>query len=145
MKDRISMVSLGVQNVDASIRFYRDGLGLPMLDSPPGVAFFKLNGTWLGLAERTHLAEDAGLSPEGSGYGGINLAHNVKSKEEVEEVLQEAVKAGGTLIKSAQQADWGGHHGYFADPDGHLWEVAYNPYFWVGPEDEGPATNTRSE
>ena len=129
------MVALGVNDLEASIKFYRDGLGLPMLESPPGVAFFNLNGSWLGLSGRDSLAKDAGVSSEGSGYSGINLAHNVASENEVTKVLEQAVAAGGTLIKSAQKADWGGFHGYFSDLDGHLWEVAYNPFAWVGPKD----------
>ncbi len=135
MKNRISMVALGVKDLEQSMKFYRDGLGLPMLDSPPGVAFFNLNGTWLGLSNRENLAKDAGVDPQGSGYRGINLAHNVKTEEEVIEVLNQAVEAGATLIKEAQKADWGGFHGYFQDPDGHLWEIAHNPFAWVGPED----------
>lgn len=135
MKSRISMVSLGVKDLERSVRFYRDGLRFPMLDSPPGVAFFKLNGTWLGLSDRDSLAKDAGVSPEGNGYSGINLAHNVTSEREVSEVLEQAVAAGATLIKTAQKADWGGFHGYFQDPDGHIWEVAHNPFVWIGPED----------
>lgn len=135
MKDRISMVALGVNDLEKSIKFYRDGLGLPMLESPPGVAFFNLNGTWLGLSNRESLAKDAGVSPQGNGYSGINLAHNVKTQEEVVAVLNQAVNAGATLIKEAQKSDWGGFHGYFMDPDGHLWEIAYNPFAWIGPED----------
>lgn len=135
MKNRISMVALGVSDLERSIKFYRDGLGLPMLESPPGVAFFNLNGTWLGLSNREDLAKDAGVNSEGSGYSGINLAHNVKTENEVIEVLNQAVEAGAKLIKEAQRSDWGGFHGYFQDPDGHLWEIAYNPFAWVGPED----------
>ena len=131
------MVSLGVRDLKTSVQFYRDGLGLPMLDSPPGVAFFNLNGTWLGLSVREDLAKDAGVEPEGTGYTGINLAHNVKTEAEVEQTLLQAVAAGARLLKPAQKADWGGYHGYFADPDGHLWEIAFNPFAWVGPED-GP-------
>ncbi|KAB7528875.1 VOC family protein [Flagellimonas olearia] len=135
MKPRISMVSLGVADLEKSIAFYRDGLGLPMLPSPPGVAFFNLNGTWLGLSGRESLAANAGVPSEGNGYTGINLAHNVASENEVVEVLEQAVNAGAVLVKSAQRADWGGFHGYFKDLDGHLWEVAHNPFAWVGPED----------
>lgn len=135
MKARISMVALGVIDLDVSIKFYRDGLGLPMLESPPGVAFFNLNGTWLGLSNRKDLAKDAGVDPDGNGYTGINLVHNVSSEKEVTEVLNQAVNASATLIKQPQKASWGGFHGYFKDIDGHLWEVAYNPFAWVGPED----------
>lgn len=135
MKPRISMVALGVADLDTSIRFYRDGLGLPMIDSPPGVAFFALNGSWLGLSDRDALAADATVSSEGSGYAGFNLAHNVASQEEVDDVMKQAVEAGAGLVKSPQEAPWGGYHGYFRDPDGHLWEVAHNPFAWIGPLD----------
>lgn len=135
MKPRISMIALGVNDLEASIIFYRDGLKFPILNSPPGVAFFNLNGTWLGLSERDALAKDAGISSDGNGYSGINLAHNVKSEKEVTEVLDQAIAAGATLVKAPQKADWGGYHCYFKDLDGHLWEVAYNPFAWVGPDD----------
>jgi len=136
MKPRISMVALAVSDLTKSVEFYQHGLGLPKLDGPPGVAFFNLNGTWLGLSEREALARDATVSPEGSGYSGINLAHNVASEAEVDQTIDQALAAGATLIKPAQKSDWGGYHGYFADPDGHLWEVAHNPFTWVGPPDE---------
>ncbi|MDO6516803.1 VOC family protein [Zobellia uliginosa] len=135
MKPRISMISLGVKNLEASIRFYKEGMGLPLLESPPGVAFFDLKGTWLGLTEREHLAKDAGISPEGSGFSGMTLAHNVSSEEEVISVLNEAIHAGAILVKPPQKADWGGFHGYFKDLDGYLWEVAHNPFAWIGPKD----------
>lgn len=136
MKPRISMVSLGVADLQKSTEFYETGLGLPRMDSPPGVAFFNLNGTWLGLAERGALAKDAGVSAEGSGYTGINLAHNVASEADVDAVMTLAAQAGATVIKSPTRADWGGYHGYFSDPDGHLWEVAHNPFAWIGPKDD---------
>jgi len=100
MKPRISMITLAVRDLAVSIAFYQQGLGFPRMESPPGVAFFTLNGSWLGL------------------YG------------------REALAAGATQVKPAQKVFWGGYSGYFNDPDGHLWEVAYNPLFWVGPEDE---------
>lgn len=75
------------------------------------------------------------MPAEGSGFNGFSLAHNVASEAEVEQVIGQAVAAGATLIKSAQRVFWGGYSGYFADPDGHLWEVAHNPFFWIGPED----------
>lgn len=135
MQPRISMIALAVNDLEKSISFYRDGLGFPKLDSPPTVAFFNLNGTWLGLSERNDLAADAGVSAEGNGYNGFSMAHNVINEEEVDKTMQEAINAGATLVKSPQSAHWGGYHGYFKDPDGHLWEVAYNPFAWVGPED----------
>ena len=100
------------------------------------VAFFNLNGTWLGLYGRTALAEDAEVNPEGSGFNSFAIAHNVSSEEEVEEVMQQAVKAGATLVKKPQKVFWGGFSGYFKDPDGHLWEVAHNPFSWIGPCDK---------
>ena len=136
MKPRISMIALAVDDLDKSIAFYEDGLGFPKMASPPEVAFFNLNGTWLGLSKRDALARDATVSPDGDGYNGFSLAHNVASEEEVDQVFNQAISAGATSVKSVQKASWGGYHGYFKDPDGHLWEVAYNPFAWVGPEDD---------
>ena len=136
MKPRISMVTLGVRDLAASVAFYEKGLGFPRMDSPPDVAFFTLNGTWLGLYGREELAEDAKVSAEGSGFEGFSLAHNVESEKEVDEVVAQAIGAGANLVKKPQKVFWGGYSGYFKDLDGHLWEVAYNPLFWVGPRDE---------
>ena len=136
MKPRISMITLGVRDMETSISFYEHGLGFPRMESPPEVAFFTLNGTWLGLYGREALAEDAMVSPEGSGFASFALAHNVRSEAEVDEVMAQAVAAGASMVKPPQQVFWGGYSGYFSDPDGHLWEVAYNPHGWVGPEDD---------
>ena len=130
------MVTLGVRDLAASAAFYEKGLGFPRMDSPPDVAFFTLNGTWLGLYGREALAEDAKVSAEGSGFEGFSLAHNVESEKEVDEVVAQAIGAGANLVKKPQKVFWGGYSGYFKDLDGHLWEVAYNPLFWVGPRDE---------
>ena len=135
MKPRISMITLGVKDLETSIKFYRDGLGFPKIDSPPEVAFFALNGSWLGLYGRESLAEDATISSEGSGFPGFALSHNVVSESEVDRTIEQAVSAGATVVKPAQKVFWGGYSGYFKDPDSYLWEVAYNPHFWVGPED----------
>ena len=139
MKPRISMITLGVRDLAAAVRFYRDGLGFPRMDSPPEVAFFPLQGTWLGLYGREALAQDAAVSPQGQGFEGFTLAHNLASEAEVDEVIRKAVEAGATLVKPAQKVFWGGYSGYFSDPDGYLWEVACNPFFWVGPPDEPEA------
>mgnify|MGYP001820642541 FL=1 len=136
MKPRISMVTLGVRDLEASINFYEKGLGFPRMESEPGVAFFTLNGTWLGLYGREALAEDATVSPEGKGFRAFSLAHNVASEEEVDEVVSQAVAAGATLVKKPAKVFWGGYSGYFSDPDGHLWEIAHNPHFWIGPSDQ---------
>ncbi|MEJ2455082.1 MAG: VOC family protein [Candidatus Thiodiazotropha sp.] len=136
MQPRISMITLGVADLERSIRFYRDGLGLPQMESPPSVAFFTLNGSWLGLYGREALAEDAMVSAQGSGFPGFTLAHNVTSEAEVDTLLEQAVAAGAQLIKPGQKVFWGGYSGYFSDPDGFLWEVAHNPLFWIGPQDE---------
>ncbi|MDN3558061.1 VOC family protein [Halomonas maura] len=136
MQPRISMITLGVADLARAVRFYEQGLGWPRLESPPEVAFFPLNGTWLGLYGREALAEDAGVAAEGGGFAGVALAHNVASEAEVDEVLALAVQAGARLVKPGQRVFWGGYSGYFADPDGHLWEVAHNPFLWVGPSVE---------
>jgi catechol 2,3-dioxygenase-like lactoylglutathione lyase family enzyme len=135
MKPHISMITLGVRDLAMAVEFYEKGLGFPRMESPPEVAFFKLNGTWLGLYDREALAEDATVSAEGQGFESFTLAHNVHSEVEVDEVVAQAIGAGATLVKKPQKVFWGGYSGYFKDPDGHLWEVAYNPFFWVGPTD----------
>jgi catechol 2,3-dioxygenase-like lactoylglutathione lyase family enzyme len=137
MKPRISMITLGVRDLAAAVKFYEEGLGFPRMDSPPEVAFFTLNGTWLALYGREALAEDATVSAEGHGFESFALAHNVESEAEADAVMNQAIAAGGTLVKEPQKVFWGGYSGYFKDPDGHLWEVAYNPHFWVGPRENG--------
>jgi catechol 2,3-dioxygenase-like lactoylglutathione lyase family enzyme len=135
MQPRISMITLGVSDLQKSISFYKDGLGFPQLDSPPTVAFFTLDGSWLGLFPRDELARDANVPGAGSGFNSFALAHNVASEDEVDQVIAEALLAGATLAKEGQKVFWGGYSGYFKDPDGHLWEVAHNPFAWVGLKD----------
>lgn len=127
MDPRITLVTLGVDDVDESVRFYRDGLEFPMRDreEDSDVAFFTLEGTWLSLYPRNLLAEDATVPDDGTGFSGITLAHNVPREDEVDAVLEQAEAAGGRVVKPAQDTFWGGYSGYFADLDGHLWEVAY--------------------
>ncbi len=136
MNPRISMITLGVKDLAASVRFYKEGLCFPQMESPPEVAFFTLNGTWLGLYNREALAKDATVKSDGTGFNSFTLAHNVETEEEVDSIIKNAINAGASIVKEAQKASWGGYSGYFKDPDGHLWEVAYNPYFWVGPRDK---------
>jgi catechol 2,3-dioxygenase-like lactoylglutathione lyase family enzyme len=130
------MITLGVRDLAASVEFYEKGLGFPRIESEPTVAFFSLNGSWLGLYGREALAEDAKVPSEGSGFTGVTLAHNVGSKAQVDKVFREALGAGATLVKMPEKVFWGGYSGYFSDLDGHLWEVAHNPYLWIGPRDD---------
>lgn len=132
MDPRISIITLGVSDLQRSIRFYRDGLGLPMKKNGDQIAFFTTTGTWLALYPREALAEDAQVDAEGSGFRAFTLAHNVGSKAEVDQLLQEALEAGAKIIKEAQDVDWGGYSGYFSDHDGFLWEIAWNPFFEIG-------------
>ena len=132
MEPRISIVTLGVSDLPRSVAFYRDGLGLTLYDeNTESIAFFQNKGTWLALYPRDALADDVGIPTEGHGFSGVTLAHNLRSKEEVDELLDVAVAAGATLVKPAQDTFWGGYSGYFSDPDGYLWEIAWNPFFWI--------------
>ena len=128
MKPHITIITLGVEDLQRSIDFYQKGLGLPRKDEPESIAFFEMGGTLLALYPRTELAKDITISPEGTGFQGFTLAHNVASPEEVDMMLAEAVAAGAELVKPGQKAFWGGYSGYFKDPDGFYWEVAHNPF-----------------
>lgn len=136
MKPRINMITLGVRDMVKAARFYEQGLGFPRMPFEGGAAFFMLNGSWLSLYPWEALAEDAAVEANGAGFRGVTLAHVVPSKQEVRAVLDQAVNSGGKLVKPAQDVFWGGYSGYFSDPDGHLWEVAWNPHFWPGPKDD---------
>jgi len=126
---RLSLVTLGVADVARARRFY-EAMGLTASSvSEDSVTFFQLGNVVLALFGRDALAADAGVSPDGSGFAGVALAWNVASEGEVDEALSQAVASGGRLVKPGQKVFWGGYCGYFADPDGHLWEVAYNPFF----------------
>jgi catechol 2,3-dioxygenase-like lactoylglutathione lyase family enzyme len=130
MEARVSFITLGVRDFQRSLAFYRDGLGFPMSSaSKDDVVFFKTGGVVLALYPSDKLAEDAQVSPQGSGFGRMALAYNVRRHEEVREVLALAAAAGAKITKPAHDTFWGGHAGYFADPDGHLWEVVWNPFF----------------
>ena len=132
MEPRISLITLGVSDLPRSVAFYRDGLKLPLRDGNGDViAFFETRGTWLALFPRDALAADAGVAPGGSGFRGFTLAHNVRTRDEVDTLLQEAAAAGGQVVAAAREREWGGYSAYFADPDGYLWEVAWNPHFWI--------------
>ncbi len=130
MKSKISMITLGVRDIAQSLAFYRDGLGFQLHndDESDGCLMFQLEGAWLAIYPRERLAEDAQLAATDSGFAGFTLAHNVKSKIEADAVFAQAVAAGAKPVKAPQDVFWGGYSGYFADPDGLLWEVAFNPF-----------------
>ncbi|MEZ5489614.1 MAG: VOC family protein [Gammaproteobacteria bacterium] len=128
MESRISIITLGVEDLERSHRFYNQGLGFPTSRDPEqGIVFFQTSGVCLALYPLTKLAEDVSpsLSAKRSGFSGITIAHNTKSREEVDAVLKLAENAGGRIEKPAQDVFWGGYSGYFSDPDGYYWEVAY--------------------
>jgi catechol 2,3-dioxygenase-like lactoylglutathione lyase family enzyme len=133
MEQRLSVVTLGVADLERARRFY-EALGWKRGNRHESVVFFQLNGMVLSLFSRQALAEDTQVPPEGSGFGGIVLAHNARSREDVDAVLAEAERAGARILKPAQDAFWGGYSGCFADPDGHPWEVAWNPEWELTPE-----------
>ena len=134
MESRITIITLGVADVPRSTRFYRDGLGFETARADESYAVFKTSGTRLALFPLDKLAEDVapGLAPA-KGFGGITLAHNVRTKAEVGHVLALAEQAGGKIVKPPQDVFWGGHSGYFSDPDGYLWEVAWSADFRFDP------------
>lgn len=134
MKPRVTLITLGVDDLDASLRFYREGLGLPTKgvvgqEFEHGAVVFidLLQGLRLALFERRNLAHDAGIAVTPRSASEFTLGHNVASEREVDEVMAEAAAAGAAIVKPAQKTFWGGYAGIFADPDGHLWEIAYNP------------------
>lgn len=132
MEARVSIVTLGVSDLGRAVAFYRDGLGWPLSAgaSNEEIVFFKTGGTVLALYPRDELAADANVEDDSrsDGFSGFTLAQNVDDKEQVSRILREAEAAGAAIVKEAQDVFWGGYSGYFADPDGHLWEVAWNPY-----------------
>lgn len=127
MIPRISVITLGVADMERAVQFYRDGLELPVRDDKPPVVYFALRGTWLALFPREQLARYANVSPEGSGFGGVTLSCNVDSREAVDATLGQAGAAGAAVVQPAKTFRWGGYGGWFTDPDGHLWEVVWNP------------------
>ena len=129
MEPRLSLVTLGVADIARSRKFYEKMGWKASGASNADVVFFQSVGMILGLYGRADLAADAGVSAEGSGFSGIALAHNVRARTNVDTVLAEAKNAGGRIVKQARETHWGGYCGYCADPDGHLWEVAWNPHF----------------
>jgi predicted lactoylglutathione lyase len=134
MEQRLSLVSLAVADLVRATSFY-EALGWQRgMRQAEGVSFFQAGGVIVSLYPREALAADSGIAPGGSGFGGIVLAYNTRGKAEVDSVLAEAASAGGRISRPAADAFWGGYSGCFADLDGHLWEVAWNPDFTIGPD-----------
>ncbi len=133
MEQRFSLVTLGVADLQRSCRFYEDGLGWRRSNDNPDVVFFQTPGAIFALWSRAALAADAGVTDSG-GFGGMALAYNARSKAEVDAVLAEAKAAGARILKPAVDVFWGGYSGYFADPDDHVWEVAWNPFWSIDEE-----------
>ena len=125
MNPHISVITLGVRELEHAKRFYRDGLGWPVQQEDTNWACFSLGGSSaLALYPWDELAEDAGVPPDGNGFRGVTLAYNVRSQERVDEVLDEAERAGAQIVQPPRHTAWSGYSGYFADPEGYLWEVA---------------------
>lgn len=138
MKPRISLITLGVDDLERSLHFYRDGLGLVTAGiigtelEDGAVVFIDLQAQLkLALYPRKSLLKDAGLPVAERGAPALSIAHNVSSRTEVDQVMAQAASAGAVIVKPAQDTFWGGYAGYFQDPDGHLWEVAWNPAWAV--------------
>jgi catechol 2,3-dioxygenase-like lactoylglutathione lyase family enzyme len=137
MRPRVTLITLGVDDLERAVAFYRDGLGLKTQGivgtefEHGAVAFFDLQkGLKLALWPRKSIAHDAGVAVAGASETHFTIGHNVSSKREVDEVMKQAKRAGARIVKPAQDTFWGGYAGYFEDPDAHLWEVAWNPQ-WV--------------
>lgn len=134
MDARVSLITLGVTNLERSKAFYEEVFGWRAEDSPPEIAFFNLGGIVFSLYPNVELAKDYGGTSDDSGTGGFALAHNLRSVEEVDALFAQLRSKGATIVKEPEQVFWGGYSGYVADPDGHKWEIAYNP-FWTVLED----------
>ncbi len=129
MEQRISLITIGVADLTRARKFYVDGLGWQPVFENDDIVFFQLNAILAGLYSFDHLAKDAGYERAKIQPGGIALAYNTRSREEVDELLERAAAAGATRPAPAEEKFWGGYSGYFADPDGQLWEIAWNPGF----------------
>lgn len=136
MEPRLSVVTLGVRDLERSLAFYRDGLGWPAREFDGTIAFLELSNVVIVLFGRDDLATDANVEL-GTGHPPVALAHNVRTGAEVDDTMRLAARLGARVTQPAVSREWGGYSGYFADPDGHLWEVAYNPDWHFG-EAEAP-------
>lgn len=130
MRQKFNLITLGVADIKKALEFYETGLGWKKSsESTENMIFFPLGGMVLGLYPRNLLAEDVTISEEGSGFTGLSICYNAKSELEVDTVLEEVKTLGAEIVKPAQKVFWGGYSGYFKDLDGHLFEVAFNPYW----------------
>jgi len=134
MDQRISVVTLGVKDLGVSKRFYVQGLGWKPVFENPEIIFFQAGGMVFALFLRDQLAADFHADPATLGRAAMALGYNVRTRQEVDPLIARAVAAGGTLLKAAHEASWGGYSGYFADPDGFTWEVAWNPAWPIAPD-----------
>lgn len=129
MEQRLTIVGLGVTDLKALTAFYEESFGWKKMDtSNEYITFFQLNGLLLSLYPKEKLAEDAGVTPEGSGFRAFSLAYNTRTKEEVDTLIQLLESRGVKIVKRPEEVFWGGYSSYVSDPDGNLWEIAYNPY-----------------
>jgi len=129
MESRVTIIGLGVADLQVSTKFYVDVFGWTKTeDSNGNISFFKLNGILLSLYPREKLAEDATVDPAGSGFKGFTLAHNMRTKEGVDQLIEELRDKGVKIVKEPQEVFWGGYSSYIADPDDNLWEIVHNPY-----------------
>ena len=131
MEQRISIITLGVADLDRSREFYERLEWRRSMPESEGIVFFQAGAMALALYPRDSLAKDANISPDGHGFNRVTIAYNARNRAEVDSVLKEASAAGATILKPAEEAFWGGYSGYFSDPDGFLWEVAWNPFFAI--------------
>lgn len=129
MEQRLTIIGLGVNNLKESSKFYEEKFGWKkMKSSNDGITFFQLNGILLSLYPKDKLAEDATVNPEGHGFKGFTLAFNTRTKEEVDELIENLEAKGVKIVKKPEEVFWGGYSSYIADPDENLWEIAFNPF-----------------
>lgn len=134
MEQRLSLITLGVADLPRARAFYEDGLGWSGTSPDDEVVFYQLLGIVFAVWSRAELAKDANVTDTGATFSGMALAFNARSREEVDVIFSQVVEGGGTISKPAEETSWGGYSGYFADPDGHTWEVAFNPDWTIDAE-----------
>jgi uncharacterized protein len=135
MEQRVTMITLGVADLVRAVSFYEHAVGWTPSASPPGIAFFDLGGLVLGLYPNAELAREIGISAGSAGaYHGFTLSYNTRSKADVDAIFSALREHGATILREPQDVFWGGYSGYFGDPDGHAWEVAYNPHWTLRPD-----------